>query len=181
MIQLAGPDNPKHASPTSSRLIPALGRSWSRCWPLPSPSTTSGSSFPSIAITQRRPRPASASISSFLGRPGRSLRADDRLRQQRRAAARHERAFLDGLRHHARRCRLGALLSAAPADHLHLPGLRRPHRGRLPLLPSVRLSGLFAAAETAIAAPGITDLFCVHCGHDLTASQPPARLHAFTR
>lgn len=27
----------------------------------------------------------------------------------------------------------------------------------------------------------ITDLFCVHCGHDLAADNPPARLHAFTR
>jgi len=27
----------------------------------------------------------------------------------------------------------------------------------------------------------VTDIFCVHCGHDLTASQPPTRLHAFTR
>jgi hypothetical protein len=27
----------------------------------------------------------------------------------------------------------------------------------------------------------LTDIFCVHCGHDLTASHPPSRLHAFTR
>ena len=27
----------------------------------------------------------------------------------------------------------------------------------------------------------ITDIFCVHCGHDLTANHPPGRLHAFTR
>ncbi|MBT9332117.1 zinc ribbon domain-containing protein [Paracidobacterium acidisoli] len=27
----------------------------------------------------------------------------------------------------------------------------------------------------------ITDLFCVHCGHDLASDHPPARLHAFTK
>lgn len=27
----------------------------------------------------------------------------------------------------------------------------------------------------------ITDLFCVHCGHDLAADHPPARLQAFSR
>jgi hypothetical protein len=27
----------------------------------------------------------------------------------------------------------------------------------------------------------ITDLFCVHCGHDLAADHPPARLQAFMR
>ena len=26
----------------------------------------------------------------------------------------------------------------------------------------------------------VTDIHCVHCGHDLTADHPPARLHAFT-
>ena len=27
----------------------------------------------------------------------------------------------------------------------------------------------------------ITDLYCVHCGHDLAADNPPARLHAFAK
>ena len=27
----------------------------------------------------------------------------------------------------------------------------------------------------------ITDLYCVHCGHDLAADHPPARLHAFVK
>jgi hypothetical protein len=27
----------------------------------------------------------------------------------------------------------------------------------------------------------ITDLYCVHCGHDLASDHPPARLHAFSK
>lgn len=27
----------------------------------------------------------------------------------------------------------------------------------------------------------VTDIYCVHCGHDLTADHPPTRLHAFSR
>jgi hypothetical protein len=27
----------------------------------------------------------------------------------------------------------------------------------------------------------ITDIYCVHCGHELAADHPPARLHAFSR
>ena len=77
----------------------------------------------------------------FLRLAGLALLPDGGLRQPGRAAAGDERALLDGpLLRDAGRHRRGALLSAAPAGGIALPGLLDARAERLPLLSAVQLS-----------------------------------------
>ncbi len=86
------------------------------------------------------PRPAHL-LQRLLGSRRLSLLPHGRLHQQRRAAPRHEHAFLDGhLLRHAGRHRRSSLLPAAPTPGLSLPVLRHARSRRLPLLPPVQLS-----------------------------------------
>ena len=126
------------------------------------------------------PVPFRLYLDHLVGCSGRSLRADDRLHQQRRSATRHERALVDGLRRHAGRSRSGALFSAAPTITATCPACGAHIEGDYHYCPQCAYQ-VAACCGNCYRSARITDIFCVHCGHDLTASQPPARLHAFTR
>ena len=115
-------------------------------------------------------------LQPVLGRAGRALLPDGWLRQQGRAAARHELAILDAdLLCDAGRHRRGALFPAAAAAGFALPACGTHVQSDFHFCPQCDYQ-LTASCGNCFRTVRATDQFCTRCGHELASDHMPARL-----